>query len=349
MPKGHYSLPTMKNVEPVVFRTGGNKQIGLGHLRRCLSLAEALRRLGPDCFFLLDEDPVCVDQVAAAGFESICVQSGEDLSQTVEQCKKRKARAIVADSYTLDSVYLTGLRQAKAVVAVIDDLADRELPVDLVVNGSMNADKLTYRSEKTTRFLLGPQYILLRSEFAEEPKRTITERVRHALVTIGGGDPEQLTPKLVRWVSETLKDVAVDVVIGPMFDKQNLPSAELAATVYSNPQNIRSIMLGADLALCGGGQTTYELAATGTPAVAIRLADNQTQNLAGLSSAGALIWAGDAHDADLEAKTKRALETLAGDPARRTALSQRGRTLVDGQGATRVARAILDLGTTAHS
>lgn len=339
----------MKNVGPVVFRTGGNKQIGLGHLRRCLSLAEALRRLGTECFFLLDEDPVCVDQVAAAGFEAIRIQSGEDLSQTIEQCRKRKARAIIADSYALDAAYLTGLRETKAVVVAVDDLADRELPVDLVINGSMNADKLTYRSEKTTRFLLGPQYILLRSEFAEEPKRTIAEQVRHVLVTIGGGDPEQLTPKLVRWVSETLKDVSVDVVIGPMFDNQNLPSAELPATVYSNPQNIRSIMLGADLALCGGGQTTYELAATGTPAVAIRLADNQTQNLSGLSSAEALVWAGDAHDADLEAKTKRALATLAGDPARRAALSQRGRALVDGQGATRVAHAILDLRTPADS
>jgi UDP-2,4-diacetamido-2,4,6-trideoxy-beta-L-altropyranose hydrolase len=339
----------MNKTGPVVFRTGGNKQIGLGHLRRCLSLAEALRRLGTDCFFLLDEDPVCVDQVAAAGFEAIRIQSGEDLSQTIEQCRKRKARAIVADSYALNAAYLTGLRQAKAVVVVVDDLADRELPVDLVVNGSIDATTLAYRAEKTTRFLLGPQYILLRSEFAEEPKRTIAEQVRHVLVTIGGGDPQQLTPKLVRWVADIFKDVSVEVVIGPMFDNQNLPSAELAATVYSNPQNIRSIMLSADLTLCGGGQTTYELAATGTPAVAIRLGDNQTQNLAGLHSAGALVWAGDAHDADLEAKTKRALATLAGDPAQRAALSQRGRALVDGQGATRVAHAILDLRTTVHS
>ena len=339
----------MKNVRPVVFRTGGNKQVGLGHLRRCLSLAEALRRLGTDCFFLLDEDPVCIDQVAAAGFEAICIQSGEDLSQTIEQCRRRKAQAIVADSYALDAAYLIGLRETKAMVAVIDDLADRELPVDLVVNGAIDAAKLAYHAEKTTRFLLGPQYVLLRPEFAEEPKRTIAEQVRHVLVTLGGGDPEQLTPKLVRWAADTFKDVSVDVVIGPMFDNQNLPSAELAATVYSNPQNIRSLMLGADLALCGGGQTTYELAATGTPAVAIRLADNQTQNLAGLNSAGALVWAGDAHDADLEATTKRALTALAGDPVRRAALSQRGRVLVDGQGATRVAHTILDLRTTAHS
>jgi len=343
----------MKNSGPVVFRTGGSKQIGFGHFRRCLSLAEALRRLGTDCFFLLDEDPVCISQLITAGFEATHIQPKEDLTRTVEQCRRRTARAIVADSYALDTAYLAGLRETKAVVAVIDDLADRALPVDLVINGSMNADRLAYRAGKATRFLLGPQYILLRSEFSEEPKRTIAEHVRRVLVTVGGGDPDQLTPKFVRWAADTFKDVSVDVVIGPMFDNQNISPAELQSAttvaVHSNPQNIRSIMLGVDLALCGGGQTTYELAATGTPAVAIRLTDNQTQNLAGLSSAGALVWAGDVHDADLEAKTKRALATLAGDSARRAALSQRGRILVDGQGSTRVARAILDLATSTHS
>ncbi|MGH6892553.1 MAG: UDP-2,4-diacetamido-2,4,6-trideoxy-beta-L-altropyranose hydrolase [Dongiaceae bacterium] len=340
----------MKNVGPIVFRIGGGKQVGLGHLRRCLSLAEALRRLATECLFLLDGDATCVDQTTAAGFEAIRIRPGEDLSQTLEQCRKRKARAIVADSYALDTAYLASLHEAKAVVAAVDDLADRELPVDLVINGSVNANQLVYRAGKTTRFLLGTQYILLRSEFAEEPKRTIAEQVRRVLVTVGGGDPQQLTPKLVRWAAEALKDASVDVVIGPMFDDQS--SSELTPTataVHLNPRNIRNIMLDADLALCGGGQTTYELAATGTPAVAIRLADNQTQNLAGLNSAGALVWAGDVHDADLEVKTNRALAVLAGDPARRAALSQRGRALVDGQGATRVARAILELTTIEHS
>src|SRR2546422_1325880 len=281
----------MINVRPVVFRTGGNKQIGLGHLRRCLSLAEALRRLGTDCFFLLDEDPVSVDQAAAAGFEAMCIQPEKDLPQTIEQCQKRKVRAIVADSYALNAVYLTGLREAKVVVAAVDDLADRELPVDLVINGSLNADQLAYRGLRTTRYLLGPQYILLRSEFAEDPKRTISEQVRRVLVTVGGSDPEHLTLRLVRCAADAFKDVSVDIVMGPMFDEQDFHSADLksapVAAVHSNPQNIRDLMLGADLALCGGGQTTYELAATGTPAVAIRFADNQTQNLAGLNSAGA--------------------------------------------------------------
>jgi len=44
------------------------------------------------------------------------------------------------------------------------------------------------------------------------------------------------------------------------------------------PQDVAPLMLAADMAVCGGGQTTSELAATGTPAIAIRLAENQTLN-----------------------------------------------------------------------
>jgi len=340
----------MKNSGPVVFRTGGSKQIGFGHLRRCLSLAEALRRLGTDCFFLLDEDPVCISQLTAAGFEATHIQPEEDLTRTVEQCRRWKARAIVADSYALNTAYLTGLREAKAVVAMVDDLADRELPVDLVVNGSIEANKLTYGGAKHTQYLLGPQFVLLRSEFAEEPQRSISERVRRVLITVGGSDLEGLTGNLVRWIAESLDDVSIDVVMGPLFEGNNAFAFRASQfTVHRNPENMRGLMLAADLAISGGGQTTYELAATGTPTVAIRLADNQTQNLTGLSAAGALVWAGDVHDADLEAKTRRALAALAGDPARRTALSQRGRALVDGHGATRVGRAILDLATSMQS
>ena len=221
----------MTNSGPIVFRTGGSRQIGFGHFRRCLSLAEALRRLGTDCVFLLDEDPVCAGQATAAGFEAMNVRPEEDLSQTIEQCRKRRARTIVADSYALDAKYLSGLREAKAVVAVVDDMGDRELPVDLVINGSMNADQLAYRAGKTTRFLLGPRYVLLRSEFAEEPKRAVAEQVRRVLVTVGGGDPEHLTPKFVRWAAEALKDASVDVMIGPMFDEQGSSGLRPTAAV----------------------------------------------------------------------------------------------------------------------
>jgi spore coat polysaccharide biosynthesis predicted glycosyltransferase SpsG len=194
---------------------------------------------------------------------------------------------------------------------------------------------------------LGPQYILLRPEFAKVPTRAIADRVGRVLITVGGSDPNNLTVRLMQWTAKTLGSVRQDVVVGPLFENLEALKAEAGTlggsiVLHENRQDMKSLMLAADLALCGGGQTTYELAAAGTPAIAIQTADNQTVNLKGLSAAGSLAWAGDVNDADLESKITRELKTLAGDAARRAAMSRLGRTLVDGQGSTRVARALLE-------
>jgi len=70
------------------------------------------------------------------------------------------------------------------------------------------------------------------------------------------------------------------------------------------------------------------------------MADNQRSNFEAFERAGAALGAGGAEDAGLGASLRAALARLAADGALRAALGARGRALVDGQGAQRVARAI---------
>jgi spore coat polysaccharide biosynthesis predicted glycosyltransferase SpsG len=100
------------------------------------------------------------------------------------------------------------------------------------------------------------------------------------------------------------------------------------------------MMLAADLAVSGAGVTLCELAATATPTVAIALADNQRPNFDAFARAGAAVPAGGAGDPDMIGAIATAVRSLADDAARRRAVGARGRALVDGQGAMRVARAI---------
>jgi len=338
----------MTHAVRVAFRTGGGRRIGLGHVRRCLSLALALRGLGVQSLFLLDGDSDVCEVVAAAGCEPRRIRPEYDAEDTIRECRDYGADVMVADSYAFSTPYVLGLGEAVRVVAVFDDLADRDLPVNLVINGSAGAEQLRYCGVAQTAYLLGPQYIVLRPEFAVMPARTIADRVERVVITVGGSDPNNLTVQLMQWATRALGPVMQDVVVGPLFENREAIQAEAdiavgAVVLHEDPQNMRRLMLDTDLALCGGGQTTYELAATGTPTIAIRIAENQTVNLKGLSASGSLIWAGNANDADLEAKVARELKALAGDAARRAAMSQQGRMLVDGQGAVRVAGAIVKL------
>ena len=333
----------------VAFRADAGPDIGLGHARRCLTLAGALRELGVESLFVVAGDRRAREWFESSDFEVVPVDPARDLAGTLEHCRTHQVRVIVVDSLLFGTAYLTALRGAGLRVAVIDDLADHELPVDLVVNASAGAARLPYRGAPRTRFLLGPRYVLLRPQFGQAGTRSVPDRARRILVTVGGGDPGDLTSRLVGWATCALGAVEQDVVVAPFTARSEalrmaVEAAGGRVVLHEDPKDIVALMLAADMALCGGGQTAYELAATGTPALAIRLAENQTLNLTALAEAGTLAWVGDAGDADLEAKIGPALAGLADDPMRRARMSRQGRALVDGRGAGRVARAVADLG-----
>jgi len=332
-------------------RVDAGPAIGLGHARRCLTLAGALRELGVESFFVCAGDRDAQEWLEAWDFEVVPMEPGRDPADTLEHARRRRAGAVVVDAPSFAAAALPALAGAGLRVVVIDDLADSALPVDLVVNASAGAARLPYRGAPHTRFLLGPRYALLRPPFAQTAARRVPERAGRVLVTVGGGDPDDLTSRLVAWVSRALGAVDQDVVVGPFSEpsaalRRAVDAADGRVALHANPKDIAAFMLAADVALCGGGQTTYELAATGTPALAVRLAPNQTLNLTALAEAGTLDWVGDAGDVDLGSNVVHALAALAMDAPRRAGMSRAGRELVDGRGAGRVARAVADLGVT---
>lgn len=333
----------------VAFRTNASSAIGLGHLRRCLTLAQALEGLGGECRFIVNRDRAVAAFLLAQGVVGRVVgdDDARDLNETSGALADWKVDICVVDSYEIPGECMERLQGVR--VAVLDDLADRSLPVDIVVNGVPGAEALLYRTAPRTRLLLGPKYLILREEFSGIPAPSIRPSIERVLITVGGMDRLALTPKLVRWICEMLPEVMLDVVVGPFFgcevnlEVESLAAANSKISVWLEPKAIHELMARADLAVTGGGQTTYELAACGTPGVAICLATNQTGNLRGLAASGAIEWIGDAGDANIRQKLQEAVGRLAGAPFVRQAMNRAGRALVDGQGAARVARELLEL------
>jgi UDP-2,4-diacetamido-2,4,6-trideoxy-beta-L-altropyranose hydrolase len=254
-------------------------------------------------------------------------------------CARENINMLVADSYALTATHLQQFAGAGAKVVVLDDLADRELLVDVVINGGVGAERLGYQVAATTELLLGAQYALLRPEFAQRPARRIREKIEKVLITVGGSDPQQLSPRLVAWTRAALGDVMIDVVVGPLFTESVVAQLKrLGVTLHYDPPTMRDLMLQADVAICSGGQTTYELAATGLPALAIMTAENQRVNLTRFSQQGTLRWLGEASQ-NLASELKSGLQNLQA-ATRRRQMSETGQALVDGRGATRVAQSL---------
>ena len=135
-------------VPAFVFRCDGSPKLGMGHVRRCLSLAAALRsRGGTVCFVMSDVSAPLITTVRDGGFEIVPLVKSElapapgaseagspewpnqlsleDAHTTLAAAHKVGARVVLVDHYGASAEYLETVRRADLKVAVIDDLAER--------------------------------------------------------------------------------------------------------------------------------------------------------------------------------------------------------------------------------
>lgn len=338
----------------VLFRVDAGPGIGLGHLQRCLSLADALRSKQADCLFLSNRGPLNGERISASGFpsEELAAASWgpEDLEQTRRAAARHGLSAVVIDSRGKGPDYLQGLLDAGLRVCAIEDLAPFPFPCQLVVNGDAHAPQLRYESSSgATRFLLGPEYSVLRREFWESgqaAKQRLARPPRRVLITLGGADPHNLMPPLIRAAGNLPEKPEITAILGPYFERRGEIEREASAfstrvRLVDAPTSVRSLMEEADLAVSAAGQTLYELARTGCPAVSFVMGTDQQEQLQAIAEAGAVLSAGNSLEGDLCGRIAAAVRRLLADATLRARLSEAGQRLVDGQGARRVAEEVL--------
>ncbi len=328
----------------VVFRVAGDPRVGYGHVRRSWTLAARLRDEG-FAIHMVTTSQEAASALTEAGFRVTIETSPNRMEQLLGTLRHLGSPMVcIVDDPTFSE---DGLAEAnrRAPVLCLDDTCERAVPVDVVVNGSAGAETLSYRGRSTTRYLLGPAYILLRSEFAQEPRRAeASETLQRVLLLTGGSGDGGVLSEIVPVIHEVLPQAYLDVVIGPFGAVPALnPSLTAQVRFHQNPENMRSLMLQADIAISGGGQTVYELAATATPTLGIQLAENQAINLRGLAAAGALRHLGAPDENGLTQRLASTLVELAQDPEARAAMGTNGRRVVDGRGTQRVAAAVRTL------
>ena len=337
-------------MQNVLIRVDAGMEVGLGHLHRCLSLANALARKGSTSHFVIPESEAVRSRLARDGITIDEIPSSSsletDLNITLNFARRIKPQAVVVDSCVVNRDYLWELRRAGHYVVSIDDLAEITFPSQLVVNGNVYAQELSYDSAAgDTRFLLGTEYVMLRPEFWNVPSRVVRDTIRRVLLTVGGTDQQNLMPELLSLMDDFPDDFGVTAILGPFFE--NNREVEMAKRhskrsvqlIYA-PESVRNIMLEADLAISGGGQTLYELACTGCPTVALQVAPDQHQHVRALFKAGVVYMGECSCDTGLT-EVRDSLLSLLRDREAWTRMSKAGQRLIDGKGALRVAETIL--------
>ncbi|MDO8881040.1 MAG: bifunctional UDP-2,4-diacetamido-2,4,6-trideoxy-beta-L-altropyranose hydrolase/GNAT family N-acetyltransferase [Coriobacteriia bacterium] len=297
--------------------TEAGLEIGLGHLARCVALYDALEALGCACAIVVAGDA----PAHIVGARRVRVADWRSPATAAEALAG--ADIAVVDSYLASGEVYAVVAEVVASAAYIDDTARLAYPRGFVVNGNPDAATLPWRAESAATRLLGVKYQLLRAEFAHSPERQVRERVQRVLVVSGGTDAADSLQALAAAARAAMRDAEIDVVDAPR------PAAAM-----------RDAMLAADVAVSAAGQTLYELAAVGTPTVAVTVAENQRAQAFALHRAGAVMLAGEWGETGTLEAIVRSLVRLE-DPEMRAVYSAAARALVDGRGAERVAKRLV--------
>ncbi|MBQ3035300.1 MAG: UDP-2,4-diacetamido-2,4,6-trideoxy-beta-L-altropyranose hydrolase [Lachnospiraceae bacterium] len=336
-------------------RADGNPEIGIGHIMRCVSIADEIKQMGEEvCFILADE---CASELLQQkGYRYIvlhtaydCMESEIDvLKQLIEQ---HKPDLLVVDSYSVTKHYFEEINDIVK-TAYMDDLGDNSYPVNILINYNVYATDEMYGQAKDCvgRFLLGAQYAPLRDEFRTNGC-AVAKDVRNVFISTGGSDKYNLAGMMLDFFmqDEELKMLNYHVICGNfnVHEKELEQKANKFTNInlYKNVSNIAEIMKRCDLAISAAGSTLYELAALSIPSIIFSFADNQKKPTEAFGFCGAAVSVGHYEADDKGAFMRSMMKTIkkvCADYDERQEMAHNANRLVDGLGAGRIARAIVE-------
>lgn len=358
----------------VVFRVDASVEMGLGHLTRCLTLADALAADGARSCLLMrshaaglaylaenrghavrllsdpPERPAGTDHDGGPYAHWLPTNWRQDADQTRSALDEiGAAEWLIVDHYALDARWEQACRRDGMRILAVDDLADRDHDCEILLDQNLvQGMEVRYRGRVPAACvqLLGPRYALLRPEFAAQ-RGLLARRsgeINRVLICFGGSDPTNETAKALGAIASlAMPRLTVDVVIGPTNPHgasvdgvcQGMPNVAL----HRGANNIAELMRRADLSIGAGGVMSWERCCLGLPAVAIGIAENQADVLTALAAAGAIVHLGAAASVTEEGMAQ-ALHSLLCNPGQVRLMSETALALVDGGGAERVRRAI---------
>lgn len=319
----------------VGFRCDAGVASGVGHLMRCVALAEELCGRGAEVLFLgeVAGSEWAGSQLRQRGFP-LCSAPAEPAA-LVELVRVFGLDAVVLDSYALATGTGAALRAAgTAVLAIIDgDPLGQE--ADLYLDQNLGAELRPFQLPRAR--LAGASYVLLRDSVlvmrGTARRRPARSEGPLVLCFFGGTDSAGVAPAWAGALCATGVPFRATVVSPVPFDVDG------PVTVIPPTDRLPGLMAEANLVVTAAGSAVWELLHLGVPTALSWVADNQLIGYEALVGGGIAAGLGPAPDA----AAVDVLARLLADPAVRDEYGRRGARLIDGRGRERVADALLAL------
>lgn len=316
----------------IAFRADASLQIGTGHVMRCLTLADALRERGARCTFICrPHSGHLLDMIDHRGHHALALPSlatitnrlsadtahaawlgsdwQADARQTREAIGNKSIDWLVVDHYALERRWEQALRPHCKNLMVIDDLADRGHDCDMLLDQNLGRSAQDYDGllKSHTATFIGPQYALLRPEFAQLRNKSLARRaqpqLKHLLITMGGVDKDNATGQVLHALTacHLPADLSITVVMGPHSSclvevQQQAVQMPWPTQVLVGVNEMAQLMADNDLCIGAAGSTSWERCCMGLPTLLLVLADNQLPGATAMKKEGVALVLDDIHN-----------------------------------------------------
>lgn len=335
-------------------RADATIDMGIGHIMRCISLAQAWEKSGGEVTFISASKFNNINElICKNGFDLVKINyfypHPSDIKNTIDIINRSLGKKcwVVTDGYHFSPDYHEQIRKNGNNLLVIDDVGKFDYKfANIILNQEPNYNFFKKKYNKNSILLLGIKYLLIRKEFLEYNRSNIfSKKCNNILITIGGTDPNKVTTSILKSICENKASFDIKIILG----LNSSQAQEINSIIEKNYKKVKIIentnfmpemMEWADLAITNGGTTTWELGFMGTPFIAIAVAKNQinTVNQIGKLEIGkSLGWFEDVS----EYEYSKTINALIKSYPKRIKYSQNGKKIIDGAGADRVVKALL--------
>jgi UDP-2,4-diacetamido-2,4,6-trideoxy-beta-L-altropyranose hydrolase len=271
------------------------------------------------------------------------IEQQRDLEQVMDRTSSEYS-AVIVDHYGLGASWENGIRSPGRRIMAIDDLANREHDVDVLVDqnwyGPDTANRYSGLLPQGCLQLLGPRYAILQSAYAPLRERPVSPArpVRRVLVSFGGSDPTGETTKVLEALARPeFADIIVDVVLGSRSiltqELKDIIACRSHTHLHVGLPTLADLLSKADLAVGASGSGTWERICLGVPAVVTTTTRAHSGVTRALAEAGLTTWAGVGGEVGSDRYADLLRSAIAGD-------HPSSPPLVDGIGAPRIAEVL---------
>ncbi len=258
----------------ILFRVDGYRELGMGHIYRCLTLAYNLT--GHEILFVTRGDrQEGYRKLSDSHMRVQAIANDEEFYRIAEEWKPD---VIVHDCLNTEREYILKLKNYAGRIVTLEDIGPGADVADAAINALYEDDS------KGEHYYFGEKYVCLKDEFLIAEPAEYHVDVKKAVVLFGGSDPSDFTARVYRLAKRmhaVYPDMKFQFILGAGYDNSVhalSDDKDKNITVLRDIKRVSDALTDADLAFTSQGRTVYELASMGVPAIVMAQNERETKH-----------------------------------------------------------------------